>query len=118
MNMARHAELLNTVKRGPSLCFKFGSTSYKMNRQQRDISEQGPKTAFFAKRLLGENGEKTQGLVAYRSGTGRVVFLATTKPGMDNLNWTITFHNSDAWQQKFSDIRTHLPDVLSVTARQ
>ena len=31
MNMAKHAQFLNTVKRGPSLCFKFGSTSYKTN---------------------------------------------------------------------------------------
>ena len=83
----QHADLLNTVKRGPSLCFKFGSTSYKTLRNQRDLSEMGPKTVLMAYRML---GEKRQDFVAYRNGTGRVVFVATTKRGMDGCDWTIT----------------------------
>jgi len=65
-------ELFNTVKRGPSLAYKFGNTSYKTSREQRVISEGGPSVSLGATKTV---GGRTVFFTAWRNGTGRVVFL-------------------------------------------
>jgi hypothetical protein len=70
---------LNTVKRGPSLAFKFGLTRYNTNREQREISENGPVLSLGAVRSV---GSAVCHFVAYRNGTGRVTFLQSTSPSL------------------------------------
>jgi hypothetical protein len=70
---------LNTVKRGPSLAFKFGLTRYNTNREQRDIPENGPVLSLGAVRSV---GSVVCHFVAYRNGTGRVTFLQSTIPSL------------------------------------
>jgi hypothetical protein len=69
-------DILNTVKRSPSLAFKFGNTSYKSNREQCMISENGPALSVGATRNV--NG-RTLYFTAWRSGTGHVTFLQSSK---------------------------------------
>lgn len=69
-------DILNTVKRSPSLAFKFGNTAYKANREQRVISENGPALSIGATRNA--NGRILY-FTAWRSGTGRVTFLQSSK---------------------------------------
>jgi len=68
--------LLNTVKRGPGLAYKFGKTSYPENREQRVIPEGGPSLSLGATRTV---NRRTLFFTAWRSGTGRVTFLQSTK---------------------------------------
>jgi hypothetical protein len=70
-------EHTNTTKRGPSLAFKFGNTSYRSSRPQRVIPESGPPVVLGATRAV---GGRTAFFVAYRNGTGRVTFLQSTRP--------------------------------------
>jgi hypothetical protein len=79
-------EHTNTTKRGPSLPFKFGNTSYKACRSQRIIPESGPPVVLGATRAV---GGRTAFFVAYRNGTGRVTFLQSTRPefSAENINY-------------------------------
>jgi len=69
-------EMLNTVKRSPTLAFTFGKTAYRESREQRKIPEGGPFLSLGATRTL---GGRTIHFTAWRNGTGRVTFLQSTK---------------------------------------
>ena len=106
-------ETVRTVKRGASLPFKFGKTSYKSVRIQETIPEAGPRTVFLAQRTL-ENGKKDN-LVLYRSGTGRCTMIASTLPQMDGYHWNLIAKNKKdlaLWKEKQFVGPYRLKDVL------
>ena len=85
-------DFLNTVKRGPSLPFKFGTTSYKTSISQIDILENGPMNVWGATRSI---GEKTGYIVVFRNGVGRVTILQSTDPSLSFENFDYVTHPSD-----------------------
>ena len=87
-----NANPFNTVKRSPKQLFNWGNTKFRANREQKIVSEQGPRTVFAAKRKI-NNKEQCQ--VLFRSGTGRCVLLSTTQKEMEFNNWTITFKSEN-----------------------
>ena len=78
--------MTSTVKRGPSLPFKFGQTKYKCRRPQRQIPEDGPRTVFLARC---SKATPPSNLVLYRSGTGRCTMVSSTLEKMDGSHWNL-----------------------------
>ncbi len=74
---------VHTTKRGPSLCFVFGTVNYKTSREQWCISKNGPMLSLRATRAIGNT---TLHLVLYRNGTGRIAILQSSDPSLSYSN--------------------------------
>ena len=75
----------NTVKRSSTLPFTFGNCRSQTNEQQV-INENGCETMYHATKMI---GKRTKELIAYRSGTGKVVMLASTKKEHRGCHFTV-----------------------------
>ena len=90
---SRNGHIFNTVKRGPSLCFKWGNCNYRTQHDQKPISEHGPSTVFGAEK---KSNNKTIHQVLFRMGTGRNVMTQSTEPINAYNNWNfVPKHHTD-----------------------
>ena len=74
--------MTSTVKRGPSLPFKFGKTRYKCHHHQVQISEEGPRSVFLARC---SKATPSSNLVLYQIGTGRCTMVSSTMEQMSSI---------------------------------
>ena len=102
----------NTVKRSSTLPFTFGNYRSQTNNQQV-INENGCETMYHASKKI---GKRTKELIAYRSGTGKVVMLSSTKKEHKGSRYTIVIRkNSDAksFRSDNIDIDLERDDILT-----
>ncbi len=85
---------VHTTKRGPFLCFIFGTVNYKTSREHQCISENGPMLSIGATSAIVDTKSH---LVLYSNGTGHVAILQSSDPSLaySNIEYVTMYSDID-----------------------